>query len=152
MPLWKRLGFLFVFVVPALMPAAAWLGVSSGRPDLMAWFPLFFLFVLLPLFALGVVDGLQVQRTYCRNPACGPVGQRRGDAYTVEPGYDLLSGIADGDFTGRNQTRAAVAELQQEGLAGSGPNHQRIVAQCPPLQAAVPVLEVSDRITGVLLI
>jgi alkane 1-monooxygenase len=55
MPLWKRLGFLFVFVVPALMPAAAWLGAHSGRPDLMAWFPLFFLFVLLPLadYALG---------------------------------------------------------------------------------------------------
>lgn len=55
MPLWKRLGFLFVFVVPALMPAAAWLGARSGHPDLMAWFPLFFLFVLLPVadYALG---------------------------------------------------------------------------------------------------
>ena len=40
MPLWKRLGFLFVFLVPALMPAAAWLGARSGYPDLMAWFPL----------------------------------------------------------------------------------------------------------------
>lgn len=55
MPLWKRLGFLFVFIVPALMPAAAWLGALSGRPELFAWFPLFFLFVLLPLadYALG---------------------------------------------------------------------------------------------------
>lgn len=53
MPLWKRLGFLFVFVVPALMPAAAWLGARSGHPDLMAWFPLFFLFVLLPLVDYG---------------------------------------------------------------------------------------------------
>lgn len=55
MPLWKRLGFLTVFVVPALMPAAAWLGARTGQPGLMAWFPLFFLFVLLPLadFALG---------------------------------------------------------------------------------------------------
>ncbi len=55
MPLWKRLGFLFVFVVPALMPTAAWLGARSGRSDLMAWFPLFFLFVLLPIadYALG---------------------------------------------------------------------------------------------------
>ena len=55
MPLWKRLGFLFVFVVPALMPAAAWLGALTGRPELFAWFPLFFLFVLLPLadYALG---------------------------------------------------------------------------------------------------
>ena len=49
MPLWKRLGFLFVFVVPALMPLAAWLGARTGQPGLMAWFPLFFLFVLLPL-------------------------------------------------------------------------------------------------------
>ena len=54
MPLWKRLGFLFVFVVPALMPAAAWLGARSGYPDLMAWFPLFFLFVLLPLADYGL--------------------------------------------------------------------------------------------------
>ena len=55
MPLWKRLGFLFVFVVPALMPAAAWLGARMGMQNLMAWFPLFFLFVLLPLadYALG---------------------------------------------------------------------------------------------------
>lgn len=55
MPLWKRLGFLVVFVVPALMPAAAWLGARSGHPDAMAWFPLFFLFVMLPLadYALG---------------------------------------------------------------------------------------------------
>ncbi len=55
MPLWKRLGFLIVFVVPALMPAAAWLGARTGQPGLMAWFPLFFLFVMLPLadFALG---------------------------------------------------------------------------------------------------
>jgi len=44
----KALGFLLVFIVPALMPAAAWLAVATGRPDLMAWFPLFFLFVLLP--------------------------------------------------------------------------------------------------------
>lgn len=55
MPLWKRIAFLFVFVVPALMPAAAWLGAVSGLPDLMAWFPMFFLFVLLPLadYAIG---------------------------------------------------------------------------------------------------
>jgi len=55
MPLWKRLGFLIVFVVPALMPAAAWLGQVIGNPGLAAWFPLFFLFVLLPLcdYALG---------------------------------------------------------------------------------------------------
>lgn len=54
MSLWKRLGFLVVFVVPALMPAAAWLGAWSGRPDLMAWFPLFFLFVLIPIADYGL--------------------------------------------------------------------------------------------------
>jgi alkane 1-monooxygenase len=55
MPLWKRFAFLLVFIVLALMPAAAWLGARSGRPELMAWFPLFFLFVLLPVadYALG---------------------------------------------------------------------------------------------------
>jgi alkane 1-monooxygenase len=44
----KALAFLLVFVVPALMPAAAWLGTATGRPDAAAWFPLFFLFVFLP--------------------------------------------------------------------------------------------------------
>ncbi|MGH8030630.1 MAG: alkane 1-monooxygenase [Arenimonas sp.] len=51
----KALGFLLVFVVPALMPIAAWLGVATGQPDAAAWFPLLFLFVLLPAldFVLG---------------------------------------------------------------------------------------------------
>ena len=55
MPNRKALAFLLVFLVPALMPAAAWLGAATGRHDLMAWFPLFFLFVLLPSldYALG---------------------------------------------------------------------------------------------------
>lgn len=55
MPRTKALAFLLVFMVPALMPAAAWLGQRSGFPDAMAWFPLAFLFVLLPLadYALG---------------------------------------------------------------------------------------------------
>jgi alkane 1-monooxygenase len=51
----KAFAFLLVFVVPALMPLAAWLGVATGWRDAMAWFPLLFLFVLLPAadFALG---------------------------------------------------------------------------------------------------
>lgn len=55
MPAWKRFGFLCVFVVPVLMPAAAALGAWRGHHDLAAWFPLAFLFVLLPLadYALG---------------------------------------------------------------------------------------------------
>ena len=44
-----------MFVVPALMPFAAWLGAATGYRDAAAWFPLFFLFVLLPAcdYALG---------------------------------------------------------------------------------------------------
>lgn len=74
MPFWKRLGFAFVFVVPALMPAAAWLGARSGRPDLMAWFPLFFLFVLLPLadYAVGHDP---------RNPAAADVAALEQDRW-----------------------------------------------------------------------
>ena len=33
MPTRKALAFLLVFLVPALMPAAAWLGLATGRPD-----------------------------------------------------------------------------------------------------------------------
>ncbi len=44
----KAFAFLLVFVVPALMPAAGWLAAATGLPNLMAWFPLFFLFVLVP--------------------------------------------------------------------------------------------------------
>lgn len=45
----KALGFLFVFLVPATMPTAAWLGAQTGWINLAAWYPLFFLFVMLPL-------------------------------------------------------------------------------------------------------
>ncbi len=74
MPFWKRLGFLVVFVVPALLPAAAWLGARSGQQDAMAWFPLFFLFVLLPLadFALGHDPG---------NPPGDAATQLEGDRW-----------------------------------------------------------------------
>ena len=44
----KAAAFLLLFLVPLQMPLAAWLGARTGHPDLMAWFPLFFLFVLLP--------------------------------------------------------------------------------------------------------
>ncbi|MEO8001866.1 MAG: alkane 1-monooxygenase [Arenimonas sp.] len=51
----KTFGFLFVFMVPATLPTAAWLSLQTGWFDLMAWYPLFFLFVLIPLtdFLLG---------------------------------------------------------------------------------------------------
>lgn len=46
----KALGFLFVFVVPLTLPTAAWLSAQTGLSNLMAWYPLFFLFVLIPAF------------------------------------------------------------------------------------------------------
>jgi len=46
----KALGFLFVFVVPLTLPTAAWLSTQTGLSNLMAWYPLFFLFVLIPAF------------------------------------------------------------------------------------------------------
>jgi alkane 1-monooxygenase len=51
----KALGFLLVFLVPAQLPLAVWLGERTASPNLAAWYPLFFLFVLLPAFdyALG---------------------------------------------------------------------------------------------------
>ncbi len=51
----KALGFLLVFLVPATLPLAAGLAAFGLTPDLAAWFPLFALFVLLPLadYALG---------------------------------------------------------------------------------------------------
>jgi alkane 1-monooxygenase len=52
----KALSFLLAYFVPALMPMAAWLGQRSGHVDLFAWWPLFVLFVLLPIadYAIGV--------------------------------------------------------------------------------------------------
>lgn len=44
----KALGYLLIFVIPALMPLAAMLGSATGSPNLAAWSPLFTLFVLLP--------------------------------------------------------------------------------------------------------
>ena len=45
----KRYGYLAVLLVPALPPISAWLGLISGQADAFAWFPLGFLFVLLPI-------------------------------------------------------------------------------------------------------
>ena len=51
----KAFGFLLVFLIPATLPAAAWLADHALPGELAAWFPLFALFVLLPTFdyALG---------------------------------------------------------------------------------------------------
>jgi alkane 1-monooxygenase len=49
------LRYLAAYAVPALLPFSAWLGMRSGHADAWAWFPLFALFVVLPLmdYALG---------------------------------------------------------------------------------------------------
>ena len=44
----KALGYLLIFVIPALMPLAAAFGAMFDAPNLAAWSPLFTLFVLLP--------------------------------------------------------------------------------------------------------
>ena len=51
----KALGFLLVFLIPATLPAGAWLAAIGVPADLAAWFPLVALFVVLPLadYALG---------------------------------------------------------------------------------------------------
>jgi hypothetical protein len=46
----KALGFSLVFAVPAQMPLAAWLSAHAAWPNAMCWYPLVFLFVLLPAF------------------------------------------------------------------------------------------------------
>jgi alkane 1-monooxygenase len=47
----KALGYLLAFITPALMPISVAMAQRGVLPaDLAAWFPLFFLFVLLPLF------------------------------------------------------------------------------------------------------
>jgi alkane 1-monooxygenase len=70
----RSMGFLAAFAVPALLPLSAWIGDRLGRPDLLAWAPLFVLFGLLPL----------VDRLVGHDPAnptateMVALGQRRG--------------------------------------------------------------------------
>ncbi|MFT3806759.1 alkane 1-monooxygenase [Arenimonas sp.] len=51
----KALAFLLVFAVPAQMPLAAWLLSRAPDAQWLTWWPLFFLFVLLPAtdYSLG---------------------------------------------------------------------------------------------------
>jgi alkane 1-monooxygenase len=76
----KPYGYLLVLVIPALMPVAAWLGHSTGRPDASAWFPMFFLFVLLPLvdYAVG-------------RDTSNPDGEAEIAALEARNGYRLLT-------------------------------------------------------------
>ncbi len=45
----KALGYLLFFLIPALMPVSAWLGSRFAHVNLWAFFPLFCLFVVLPI-------------------------------------------------------------------------------------------------------
>lgn len=49
MPRWKPFGYLLLLVVPTLPWRGAWLADRLAWPDLAAWYPLFVLFVLVPL-------------------------------------------------------------------------------------------------------
>lgn len=66
----KAFAFLLVFAVPAQMPLAAWLAARSGAYDLAAWYPLVFLFVLLPA----------ADRLLGHDPANVPVARERAVA------------------------------------------------------------------------
>jgi alkane 1-monooxygenase len=79
---WKALGFAFVFLVPAQMPLAAWLGARTGYLDAMCWYPLFFLFVMLP--ALDYLLG--------HDPADVPVAEER--AVALQPWFRALTVLA----------------------------------------------------------
>ena len=46
---WKAIGYFAIFLIPLLMPLAAWLGQRYGMPNLYAWLPIFALFVVLPI-------------------------------------------------------------------------------------------------------
>jgi alkane 1-monooxygenase len=82
----KALGYLLAFVTPALMPISVAMAREGMLPiDLAAWFPLFFLFVLLPLtdYAIGKdasnpdaveAERLQLRRWYqVLTLACLPI-------------------------------------------------------------------------------
>lgn len=118
MPLWKRSGFLIVFVVPALMPVAAWLGARSGHHDAMAWFPLFFLFVLLPLvdYALGHDPD--------NPPLSAASALGRGIAASM-PEHRL------GRFVGAMQGRAAVGQHPHVLLLGGGRRYWSMPGERP---------------------
>lgn len=82
MPRLKAYAFLLVFLVPAQMPLAAWLAVRTGWPDAMAWFPLFFLFVMLP----------SVDYLLGHDPANIPAERER--AVALDPWFKALTLLA----------------------------------------------------------
>lgn len=78
----KALGFLLVFLVPAQMPIAAWLVEHTAWPNAMTWYPLFFLFVMLP--AMDYLLG--------HDPANVPADAERGVA--LNPWFKLMTLMA----------------------------------------------------------
>jgi alkane 1-monooxygenase len=79
----KPAGYLLAFVVPALMPVSAWLAQRTGWHEAAAWFPLLFLFVLLPLadYAIG-------------RDASNPADAADVEALEARAGYRLLTLLA----------------------------------------------------------
>ncbi|MBL8491944.1 MAG: alkane 1-monooxygenase [Rhodocyclaceae bacterium] len=51
----RKAAYLLFLLTPTLMPAALHLGSLTGLPDLMAWYPVFWIFGLIPVldFAIG---------------------------------------------------------------------------------------------------
>lgn len=50
----RKAGYLLFLLTPTLMPAGWQLGQATGLPDLMAWYPLFWIFGLIPLLDYAV--------------------------------------------------------------------------------------------------
>lgn len=50
----RKAGYLLFLLTPALMPAGWMLGRDTGLPDLMAWYPVFWIFGVIPLLDYAV--------------------------------------------------------------------------------------------------
>ena len=50
----RKTGYLLFLLTPVLMPAGWLLGRDTGLPDLMAWYPVFWIFGLIPLLDYAV--------------------------------------------------------------------------------------------------
>ncbi|MFA7279629.1 MAG: alkane 1-monooxygenase [Sterolibacterium sp.] len=50
----RKAGYLLHFLTPTLMPAAWALGHQTGMPDLLAWYPVFWIFIMIPLIDYAV--------------------------------------------------------------------------------------------------
>ena len=71
---WKALGYVSIFLIPLMMPLAAWLGQRFQCQNVSAWVPLFALFVLLP--AADYIVGRD-----SHNPAAGELAALEANRY-----------------------------------------------------------------------